>query len=428
MLLVGVGAAGRRRLPSGRGRPGPALRRPRPRSPPRSRPSSPTIGLEPFVVGRHAGLVRLLAGARTAPEHVPGRPDRARRPRRRRPAGRLDAGRRDRRRRLAVPDCWPACPPTSRTRRGWPTRPSTRPRPPGSRSRSGREAARRRGFGGIVGVGQASAAPPRLVRLDYTPAQGGRAARRHVVLVGKGITFDTGGLSIKPGEAMVNMKRDMTGGAVVIAGDGRAGRRRLPGQGRRPAAGGRERRRRQRDAPRRRGHATTAAAPPRSPTPTPRAGWCWPTRLAYAVDKLDPDVLVDVATLTGAIKVALGQQVGGLFANDDALADALLDAPGPRRRAAVADAAAPRSTRTSSSSQVADADNARGGPRRDHGRAVPPALRRRRARGRTSTSPRPATPPTTASSGPRARPGSGPGCCSTGSAATTRWPASARRS
>ena len=70
------------------------------------------------------------------------------------------------------------------------------------------------GFGGIVAVGRGSASPPRLVQLDYTPK-----VRRapHVVLVGKGITFDTGGLSIKPAESMTNMKRDMTGAAVVAA-------------------------------------------------------------------------------------------------------------------------------------------------------------------------------------------------------------------
>jgi leucyl aminopeptidase len=72
------------------------------------------------------------------------------------------------------------------------------------------------GFGGILGVGQASHSPPRLIRLDYTPPKKSRKAPP-VVLVGKGITFDTGGLSIKPGEAMVNMKRDMTGGAVVMS-------------------------------------------------------------------------------------------------------------------------------------------------------------------------------------------------------------------
>ena len=71
-------------------------------------------------------------------------------------------------------------------------------------------------MGGLLAVGRASATPPRLIRLDYAPASAGRRTPT-VVLVGKGITFDTGGLSIKPAEAMTTMKRDMTGGAVVIA-------------------------------------------------------------------------------------------------------------------------------------------------------------------------------------------------------------------
>ena len=72
------------------------------------------------------------------------------------------------------------------------------------------------GFGGIIGVGQGSATPPRLVRLDYTPRKANRKTPT-VVLVGKGITFDTGGLSIKPAEGMTTMKRDMTGAAVVLS-------------------------------------------------------------------------------------------------------------------------------------------------------------------------------------------------------------------
>jgi leucyl aminopeptidase len=60
------------------------------------------------------------------------------------------------------------------------------------------------GFGGLLAVGKASATPPRLIRLDYAPRKAGRRTPT-VVLVGKGVTFDTGGLSIKPGEAMVNM-------------------------------------------------------------------------------------------------------------------------------------------------------------------------------------------------------------------------------
>jgi leucyl aminopeptidase len=73
-----------------------------------------------------------------------------------------------------------------------------------------------KGFGGVVGVGQAAAAPPRFVEVRYKPAAKARSAP-HVVLVGKGITFDSGGLSIKPGQSMVTMKRDMTGAAVVAA-------------------------------------------------------------------------------------------------------------------------------------------------------------------------------------------------------------------
>jgi leucyl aminopeptidase len=71
------------------------------------------------------------------------------------------------------------------------------------------------GYGGIVAVGQGSEAPPRLVKLTYTPA--GAADPKRVALVGKGITFDTGGLSIKPAAGMWEMKSDMAGAAAVGA-------------------------------------------------------------------------------------------------------------------------------------------------------------------------------------------------------------------
>ena len=67
------------------------------------------------------------------------------------------------------------------------------------------------GFGGILAVGAGSSAPPRLVRLSYAP----EGARRHVALVGKGITFDSGGVSIKPAQGMWEMKSDMAGAAAV---------------------------------------------------------------------------------------------------------------------------------------------------------------------------------------------------------------------
>ncbi|MCW3814249.1 leucyl aminopeptidase [Micromonospora sp. DR5-3] len=71
------------------------------------------------------------------------------------------------------------------------------------------------GYGGILAVGQGSEAPPRLVKLTYTPAGGGNGKR--VALVGKGITFDTGGISIKPAQGMWEMKSDMAGAAAVGA-------------------------------------------------------------------------------------------------------------------------------------------------------------------------------------------------------------------
>ncbi len=71
----------------------------------------------------------------------------------------------------------------------------------------------RDGFGGILGVGQGSHRPPRLMKLSYRPA----GAKKHLSLVGKGITFDTGGLSLKTPTGMVGMKYDMTGAATVAA-------------------------------------------------------------------------------------------------------------------------------------------------------------------------------------------------------------------
>ena len=138
--------------------------------------------------------------------------------------------------------------------------------------------------------------------------------------------------------------------------------------------------------------------------------------MAYAVAELDPAVLVDVATLTGAIKVALGQQVGGLFANDDALADALLESGTTRGRAAVAVPAGRGLRGASSSSRVADADNAGGGPG-----AITAALFLQHFAGDVpwahldiaSTGDAPAD---SYEWTPRARPASAPGCCSTGSA------------
>jgi leucyl aminopeptidase len=173
------------------------------------------------------------------------------------------------------------------------------------------------GFGGIVAVGRASATPPRLVQLDYVPRK--RRGASHVVLVGKGITFDTGGLSIKPGEAMVNMKRDMTGAGVVAATMSALAAVDAPVRvtGLMPiaehAVGGAALR--PGDVIRHWGGRTTEV------TNTDAEGrLVMADALQYAVTKLNPDLLVDIATLTGGIKVALGLNIGGYFATDDGLA------------------------------------------------------------------------------------------------------------
>jgi leucyl aminopeptidase len=215
------------------------------------------------------------------------------------------------------------------------------------------------GFGGILGVGQASATPPRLIRLDYTPRSASRRTPT-VVLVGKGITFDTGGLSLKPHEAMLNMKRDMTGGAVVmsvlaaladvdcpvkVVGLVPAAENAVSGNALRPG-----------DVIRHYGGRTTEV------TNTDAEGrLVMADAMAWAVEQVNPDVLVDVATLTGAVKVALGQQVGGVFANDDALAAGLLAsatrAGEPLWRFPLASAYEEKLK-----SKVADADNGPSGP------------------------------------------------------------------
>ncbi|MCP2336532.1 leucyl aminopeptidase [Actinomadura rupiterrae] len=178
------------------------------------------------------------------------------------------------------------------------------------------------GFGGLLAVGSGSPLhPPRLIELTYAPD----GADRHIVLVGKGITFDSGGLSLKPNDNMKTMKTDMQGGGIVMAvmsalrglgvrakvtGLVAAAENMPSGSSMRPSDvithfGGRTSEVLNTDAE---GRLVLADA------------------LAYADAELDPDLVVDVATLTGAAKVALGLRHGALFANDDALAAALTEA------------------------------------------------------------------------------------------------------
>jgi leucyl aminopeptidase len=214
------------------------------------------------------------------------------------------------------------------------------------------------GFGGILGVGRASANPSRLIRLDYMP-KGASTKTPRVVLVGKGITFDSGGLSIKPADSMMTMKRDMTGGGVVMSVLGALGAVGCPvkvtglvaaaenvigGDALRPG-----------DVLRHYGGRTSEV------TNTDAEGrLVMADALAYAVDKLDPVALVDVATLTGSMKVALGQQVGGYFANNEALASAIFEA-GEASGEPLWRFPLVRDYEDKLASKVADADNAAGG-------------------------------------------------------------------
>jgi leucyl aminopeptidase len=174
-----------------------------------------------------------------------------------------------------------------------------------------------RGFGGLLSVSKGSAEPPCLIRLHHAPEE----ARGRVALVGKGITFDSGGLSIKDARAMETMKTDMAGAAAVIAACGAAGRLSLPvevvgivptcenmpgGHALRPG-----------DVIRHYGGRTTEV------NNTDAEGrLILGDALALASEE-KPDAIVDLATLTGAIIIALGQRSTGLFTNDDALAEEL---------------------------------------------------------------------------------------------------------
>jgi leucyl aminopeptidase len=171
----------------------------------------------------------------------------------------------------------------------------------------------KRGFGGLLAVGGGSASPPRLLELSWRPPEGTSAP--HLVLVGKGITFDTGGLSLKPNDGMHLMRTDMAGGAAVIGATLAIARlglavpvtalvpaaeNHVSGSSYRPG-----------DVVRHYGGKTTEVA-----NTDAEGRMVLADAMAYAVESFEPAVLVDVATLTGAMKVALGVRTGGLFASD----------------------------------------------------------------------------------------------------------------
>lgn len=169
------------------------------------------------------------------------------------------------------------------------------------------------GFGGILAVGLGSSRPPRLVKLEYR----GKSAKKHVAIVGKGITFDSGGLSLKPAESMVGMKYDMTGAATAFQAIVAIAKLGLPikatawlclaenlpsGTATRPN-----------DVIKIRNGKTVEVLN------TDAEG-----RLVLAdglsiAAEAKPDLIIDVATLTGAATIALGNRFAGLMGDDSAI-------------------------------------------------------------------------------------------------------------
>ena len=173
------------------------------------------------------------------------------------------------------------------------------------------KALERDGCGGILGVGKGSSRPPRLVRMTYAP----RGATSHIALVGKGITFDTGGISIKPAANMDEMKADMSGAAAVIGAMRAIASLGLPVKvtGWVPTAENMPSGTAQRPGD----VLTTYSGKTVEVLNTDAEGrLVLADALGMAVED-KPDLIVDVATLTGAQRIALGSRTAGVMANDD---------------------------------------------------------------------------------------------------------------
>ena len=176
------------------------------------------------------------------------------------------------------------------------------------------------GFGGLIGVGQGSQNPPRMVVIDYNPS----GASRHLAIVGKGITFDTGGISLKPASAMLGMKLDMSGAGTAYAAVLAAARLGIPvritaylclaeNMPSHTAV-------KPEDVITIRGGKTVEV------TNTDAEGrLVMADGLQYALEQ-NPDAIIDIATLTGAQEIALGKRYAGVMGNHEDLVDEFLDA------------------------------------------------------------------------------------------------------
>lgn len=180
------------------------------------------------------------------------------------------------------------------------------------------------GMGALIGVAQGSAKPPRVVVMRWDGAPRAKD-KRPVAFCGKGVTFDTGGISLKPAPGMEDMKWDMAGAGAVIGVIAALAQRRakvnavgvvglvenMPdGNAQRPS-----------DIVRSMSGRTIEVLNTDAEGRLVLADVCW-----YTQDRFKPKFMVDLATLTGAVIVALGHECAGLFANNEELADRLIAA------------------------------------------------------------------------------------------------------
>ena len=177
------------------------------------------------------------------------------------------------------------------------------------------------GMGSLLSVSRGSREPARLITLEY---KGAAASEKPVVLVGKGVTFDSGGISLKPGAAMDEMKYDMCGAASVLGTLKACVEMELPINvtGVIPTTENLP----DGDASKPGDIVTSMSGLTIEVLNTDAEGrliLC--DALTYSA-RFKPDVVIDIATLTGACVIALGSHAAGLLSNDDELADELLDA------------------------------------------------------------------------------------------------------
>ncbi len=185
----------------------------------------------------------------------------------------------------------------------------------------GPEELQKGGFNAVLAVGKGSERTPRVVKMDYKPKE---KPKRHIVLVGKGVTFDSGGLSLKDAHGMENMKDDMTGAAIVLATLVACAQAEVPvavtglmglvenmpsGNAYKPG-----------DVIRSRSGKTIEVLN------TDAEGRLVLADLLHYASELGADHVVDLATLTGACVVALGDGVSGVMGIDQKLVERILDA------------------------------------------------------------------------------------------------------